>query len=78
LLYDDGSYPSQNDDEKALVAQLMQKARLIHDREMVAKTNEIKRVRVTGNREWSNYHLFRSVTTLLNNTRQGSRNWKVS
>ncbi|KAG9313268.1 hypothetical protein JVU11DRAFT_6734 [Chiua virens] len=32
-----------NDDEKALVALLMQKARGIHDREMVEKTNEIKR-----------------------------------
>ncbi|KAF9224211.1 hypothetical protein BS17DRAFT_780645 [Gyrodon lividus] len=32
-----------NDDEKALVALLMQKARAIHDREMVEKTNDIKR-----------------------------------
>ncbi|KAG8221164.1 hypothetical protein J3R82DRAFT_2715 [Butyriboletus roseoflavus] len=32
-----------NDDEKALIALLMQKARAIHDREMVDKTNEIKR-----------------------------------
>lgn len=35
----------------------MQKARAIHDREMVEKTNEIKRVWVTSYREWSNYHL---------------------
>ncbi|KIK95068.1 hypothetical protein PAXRUDRAFT_25655 [Paxillus rubicundulus Ve08.2h10] len=32
-----------NDDEKELVALLMQKARAIHDREMVEKTNDIKR-----------------------------------
>ncbi|KAF8448739.1 hypothetical protein L210DRAFT_3756622 [Boletus edulis BED1] len=32
-----------NDDEKALVALIMRKARAIHDREMVEKTNEIKR-----------------------------------
>lgn len=36
----------------------MQKARLIHDREMVAKTNEIKRVCVIGYREWCNHHFF--------------------
>lgn len=35
----------------------MQKARGIHDREMVEKTNEIKRVCVPSYREWSNYHL---------------------
>lgn len=35
----------------------MQKARAIHDREMVEKTNEIKRVCVTNYREWSNCHL---------------------
>ncbi|KAF9232453.1 hypothetical protein BU15DRAFT_81243 [Melanogaster broomeanus] len=32
-----------NDNEKALVALLMQKTRAIHDREMVEKTNDIKR-----------------------------------
>ncbi|KAH7891026.1 hypothetical protein F5I97DRAFT_1964424 [Phlebopus sp. FC_14] len=32
-----------NDDEKTLVATLMQKARAIHDREMVEKNNDIKR-----------------------------------
>jgi hypothetical protein len=35
----------------------MQKARAIHDREMVEKTNEIKRVWITIYREWSNHHL---------------------
>ncbi|KAI5992287.1 hypothetical protein F5J12DRAFT_860252 [Pisolithus orientalis] len=32
-----------NDDEKALVTTLMQKARTLHDREIVEKSNEIKR-----------------------------------
>lgn len=35
----------------------MQKARAIHDREMVEKTNEIKRVCGTSYREGNNYHL---------------------
>lgn len=33
-----------NDDEKTLVTTLMQKARTLHDREIVEKSNEIKRV----------------------------------
>lgn len=33
-----------NDDEKTLVTTLMQKARALHDREIVEKNNEIKRV----------------------------------